>query len=160
MTNLFQDMGVPDIITSDGSPEFKVEKFKSCMRQYGVHHRLTSVGFPHANTRSELAVKSAKRLLRNNMSPTGGLENVAVTRAVLTYRNTPGNQPLRWTKRGVVVQVLANRKNQVRLDGRRRLTLCNRKFLRKFTPIHENPSDTLQMLPSHVPVHSQQPHNA
>ena len=239
MTKLFQDMGVPDTITSDGGPEFKAEKFKSCMRQYGVYHRLTSVGFPHANTRAELAVKSAKRLLRDNVSPNGSLDNVAVTRAVLTYRNTPdrdtglspaymllgrqlkdflpskpdhlpplgshkdlsstwqeiaewrelalakrsakdqenlsthvkehaplelgdhvmvqnqaGNQPLRWSKRGVVVQVLPNRQYQVRMDGSRRITLRNRKFLRKFTPLHEDPSDTLRKLPSNVPEHT------
>jgi hypothetical protein len=60
LTRLFQDMGVPDTITSDGGPEFKAKKLKTCLRQYGVHHRLTSVGFAHANTRAELAVKSAK----------------------------------------------------------------------------------------------------
>ena len=58
MTKIFHDFGVPDIITSDSGPVFKSEKFKSCLRQYGVHHRLTSVGFAHANTRAELAVKS------------------------------------------------------------------------------------------------------
>jgi hypothetical protein len=47
------------------------------------------VGFAHANTRAELAVKSAKRLLRENISPSRELNNVAVTRAVLQYRNTP-----------------------------------------------------------------------
>ena len=236
MTRLFQDMGVPDTITSDGGPEFKSEKFKSCLRQFGVRHRLTSVGFAHANTRAELAVKSAKRLLRDNMSPTGGLDNVAVARAVLTYRNTPdrdtglspaymllgrqlkdfllskpdhlpplgshkdlsstwqeiaewrelalakrsvkdqenlsthvkehaplelgdhvmvqnqtGNQPLRWSKRGVVVQVLPNRQYQVRMDGSRRITLRNRKFLRKFMPLHEDPSDRLKQPPTSVP---------
>ena len=40
--------------------------------------------------RAELALKTAKRLLRDNMSPTRLLDNVAVTRAVLTYRNTLG----------------------------------------------------------------------
>ena len=89
MTKIFHDFGVPDVITSDSDPVFKSEKFKSCLRQYGVHHRLTSVGFAHANTRAELAVKSAKRLLRDHMSPTGGLDNIAVTIAVLTHRNTP-----------------------------------------------------------------------
>ena len=240
MTKLFQDMGVADTITSDGGPEFKSEKFKACLRQYGVQHRLTSVGFAHANTRAELAVKSAKRLLRDHMSPTGGLDNVAVTRAVLTYRNTPdrdtglspaymllgrqlkdflpskpnqppplgshrdlsdtwqdiaewrelalakrsakdqenlsahvkehaplelgdhvmvqnqsGNQPLRWSKRGVVVQVLPNRQYQVRMDGSRRITLRNRKFLRKFTPLHEDPSNPLKHLPTSVPENMQ-----
>ena len=66
-TKLFQDIGVPDTITSDGGPEFKSENLKALLQQYGVHHRLTSVGFAHANTRVKLAVKSAKRLLRENM---------------------------------------------------------------------------------------------
>ena len=86
MTKLFQDMGVID--TGNGGPEFKSEKFKSCMRQYGVKHRLTSVGFAHANCRAELAPKYAKRLLRDHVSPSLGLDNIAVTRAVITYRNT------------------------------------------------------------------------
>ena len=47
------------------------------------------MGFPHANTRSEIAVKTAKRVLRANTSITGELDNVAVTRAILQYRNTP-----------------------------------------------------------------------
>ena len=85
MTKLFQDIGVLDTITGNGGPE----KFKSCMRQYGVKHRLTSVGFAHANTRAELAPKYAKRLLRDHVSQSGGLYNIAVTRAVITYRNTP-----------------------------------------------------------------------
>ena len=89
LTRLFQDVGVPDTITSDGGPEFKSEKLKDLLQQYGVHHRLTSVGFAHANTRAELAVKTAKRLLRENISPSGDLETAAVTRAVLQYRNTP-----------------------------------------------------------------------
>jgi hypothetical protein len=225
---VFQDMGVPDTITSDGGPELKSDKLKACLRQYSVHHRLTSVGFAHANTRAELGVKSAKRMLRDNMSSSGELNNVAVTRAVLQYRNTPdrdtglspvyillsrqlkdflptkpnqlptigshkdlstmwqevaewrelalakrsakdqenlssqfkehgplnlgyhvtiknqaGNNPRRWEKRGVVVAALPNRQYLVRTDGSRCLTLRSRKFLRKFTPIHEDPKDQL-----------------
>jgi hypothetical protein len=49
LNKLFQDIGVPDTITSDGGPEFKSEKLKALLRQYRVHHRLTSVGFAHAN---------------------------------------------------------------------------------------------------------------
>ena len=43
----------------------------------------------HASTRAELGVKKAKRLLRDSMSSNGKLDNVAVTRALLTYKNTP-----------------------------------------------------------------------
>ena len=64
-------------------------KFQSFFNCYKVQHRVSSVGFPHANTRSEIAVKTAKRVLRANTSITGELDNVAVTRAILQYRNTP-----------------------------------------------------------------------
>ena len=58
MTRLFQDFRVPQKLTSDGSPQFMSDKLQSCLRQYGLHQRLTSVGFAHANTRAELGVKS------------------------------------------------------------------------------------------------------
>ena len=48
-----------------------------------------SVVFAHSNTRAELRVKTAKRLLRDNMSSTGKLDTLALTKALLTYRNTP-----------------------------------------------------------------------
>ena len=70
-------------------------------------------------------------------------------------QNQSGNQPLRWSKRGVVVQVLPNRQYQVRMDGSRRITLRNRKFLRKFTPLHEDPSNPLKHLPTSVPENMQ-----
>ena len=54
MTRLFPDFGVPQTLTSDGSLQFTFDKFQSCLRQYGVHQRLTSVGFSYANTRAEL----------------------------------------------------------------------------------------------------------
>lgn len=213
---LFQDMGVPESLTSDGGPTYISEQFLS---DYGVDHRLSSVGFPHGNTRSEIAVKSAKRLLRSNVHDRGNLDTVAITRAMLEYRKTPdrdiglspaemlygrrlkdflpskpdqliqplydnlrrewkdvaewrekalakrgtkimdkltehtkelpelsvsdhvliqnqlGNNPRRWEKRGIIVEVLPYRQYKVRVDGSRRITLRNRKFLRQYKPL-------------------------
>ena len=56
---------------------------------YGVKHRVSSVAYPHSNRRAELAVKSMKRLIRENTSPDGSLNNDKFLRAVRTYRNTP-----------------------------------------------------------------------
>ena len=39
--------------------------------------------------RVELGDKTAMRLLRDNMSSIGKLDNMAVTKALLTYRKTP-----------------------------------------------------------------------
>ena len=86
---LFRDMGIPETLTTDGGTTFVSDQFKKILEQYGVHHRVTSVGFPHANTRAEVAVKTAKRLLRANIPPSGKLNGVALSRALMQYRNTP-----------------------------------------------------------------------
>ena len=194
-------------------------EFQDAMKKYGVHHRVSSVGFPHGNCRAEVAVKTAKRLLRAHISPTGTLDTVEITKALLQYRNTPdrdtgispaqmlynrklpdflpskpvenivpkhdnlsdlwkntaewrelalarrsqriheklsehtkdlkplsvgdnvlvqnllGNNPKRWDKRGVILEVLPHRQYKVRMDGSRRISLRNRKHLRKFEPL-------------------------
>ena len=89
MKKLFQDFGLPQTLTSDGGPQFISDKFQAFLRQYGVHQRLTSVGFAYANTRVELGVKTAKMLQGGNMSSIGKLANMAVTKALLMYRNNP-----------------------------------------------------------------------
>ena len=88
-TKLFQDMGVSESLTTDGGATYVSQSFQAFLTDYGVYHRVSSVGFPHGNTRSEIAVKSAKRLLRSNVNDGGNLNTVAITRALLEYRNTP-----------------------------------------------------------------------
>ena len=88
-TKIFQDMGVAESLTTYGGTTYVSTQFRSFLREYGVHHRVSSVGFPHGNTRSEVAVKSAKRLLRSNITDRGDLNTVGITRALLEYRNTP-----------------------------------------------------------------------
>ena len=50
-------------------------------------------------------------------------------------QNQKGNRPLKWYATGVVVECLANRQYSVLVDGSRRVTLRNRKFLRKIDPV-------------------------
>ena len=53
-------------------------------------------------------------------------------------QNQLGNHPKRWDKRGIVVQANpATRQYKVMTFGSRRLTLRNRRFLRKFTPAYK-----------------------
>ena len=63
-------------------------EFQACLTNYGIHHRITSVAFPHAKTRVEVAVKSAKRLLRANVPPSGKLYGVELSKTLMQYRNT------------------------------------------------------------------------
>ena len=66
-----------------------VMKLKSFFRKYNIHHRVSTVGNPHANSRSELAVKSLKCLLREYVSGSGCIDNDSVTQALLAHANTP-----------------------------------------------------------------------
>ena len=56
-------------------------------------------------------------------------------------QNQTGNHPRRFDKSGRIVEVLQHDQYRVRLDGSGRITLRNRRFLRKYEPLsRETPS--------------------
>jgi hypothetical protein len=59
------------------------------LRKLGVLHRLTSVGFPHANQKAERSVGSAKRVIRDSIKPNDELDPIPLVKGLLTLRNTP-----------------------------------------------------------------------
>ena len=89
LRRLMVTFGVPVEVSSDGGPEFTAGETKDFFRRWGIRHRLSSAYLPSSNGRAELAVKSAKRLLMDNISASGQLDNDSVVQALLTYRNTP-----------------------------------------------------------------------
>ena len=91
----FITFGVPTTLSSDGGPPFDGGIYKRFLVNWGVHIRLSSAYFPKSNGRAELAVKSAKRLLMSNIDSMGSLDKDSVSRALLTYRNTPLQDKLR-----------------------------------------------------------------
>ena len=220
--------GVPKEISSDGGPEFTSKQTQAFFKRWGIRHRLSSAYHPSSNGRAEVAVKTAKRLLTDNVSSNGSLDNDAVVRAFLTYHNTPipgcklspaqvlqgrvlrdtllfldinkmvfddnkihphwinawrakeealktrymksietlrehskslpqldcgdrvlvqnqsGRFPKKWDKSGTIVEVRANDQYTVKIDGSGRLTLRNRRYLRRFVPhvVNQNESST------------------
>ena len=58
-------------------------------------------------------------------------------------QNLIGNQPRRWERTGVVIEVRQFHQYVVRVDGTGRVTLRNRQYLRKFTPFLSKPADPL-----------------
>ena len=52
----------------------------------------------------------------------------------MQIQNQSGNKPRKWYATGVVVECLPNRQYRVLIDGSRRVTLRNRKFLKRIDP--------------------------
>ena len=89
LRNTFATYGIPDELSSDGGPEFIAHATRKFLCQWGVHHRLSSVAFPHSNCRAEVGVKTVKRLITGNVGKDGAINVDAFQEAILQYRNTP-----------------------------------------------------------------------
>ena len=73
----------------DEGSQFRAREFQQFLAQYGVEHRVSSDYFPHSNLRAEAAVKSAKRLIRDNTNSAGVPDWDKINRALLNHCNTP-----------------------------------------------------------------------
>ena len=89
LKHLFAGFGVPVELSSGGGPEFKSQELNNFLQRWGVNHRKSSAYNPRSNGRAEVAVKAMKRLLRDNIGPSGELDTEKYVRAVLQFRNTP-----------------------------------------------------------------------
>lgn len=79
----FITFGLPDELASDRSPDFT-----STSKWLGIHHRFSSVAFPHSNCRAEVGVKTIKCLKIYYSKPDGCLVTDSFKRAILQYRST------------------------------------------------------------------------
>ncbi len=59
------------------------------LHDWGIHHRLSSVAYPHSNCRAEVGVKTITRLISGNTSGNGDVNIDQFQMAMLQYRNTP-----------------------------------------------------------------------
>ena len=89
LRSMFSTFGVPDELSSDGGPEFIAGATKDFLKRWKINHRISSAYHPQSNGRAEVAVKTAKRLLRTNVGQNGSLDNDKLLRALLQLRNTP-----------------------------------------------------------------------
>ena len=85
----FARWGVAKNVTSDGASVFTSQAMKDFFERWGVEHRVSSAYYPRANKRAEVAVKSAKRLVMDNLGPRGSLDTDRFARALLAHRNNP-----------------------------------------------------------------------
>ena len=55
--------------------------------------------------------------------------------ATVAVQNQHGNKPKRWDRTGVIVEILPHLQYKVKMDGSGDVSLRNRRFLRKITPM-------------------------
>lgn len=89
LRNYFSWYGVALDITSDGASIFTSSACREFFERWGMKHRVSSAYYPRANKRSELAVKSAKRLVMDNLGKAGSLHSDKFAWALLAHRNCP-----------------------------------------------------------------------
>jgi hypothetical protein len=90
LAKLCEDYGVLVSCNLGGGPNLTAKVVEDMMKDYGIHHRISSDENPHANARAELGVKTGKRMLRGNVSASGTLDRAVVSRALFKLRNTGG----------------------------------------------------------------------
>ena len=89
LRNYFATFGVPELFSTDGASIFTSNTFRDFCARWGIEQRISSAYHPRSNKRAELAVKHAKRLILDSLSPNGSLNTDSMARALLSHRNTP-----------------------------------------------------------------------
>ena len=91
MRQSFCRTAIPDILWSDGGPQFTSKQFQDFSKQWGFLHKTSSPHYPQSNGKVEATVKSMKKLI--SASWTGrSLNEDHLCRALLQYRNTPSRK--------------------------------------------------------------------
>ena len=85
----FATFGVCEIACSDGAPVFVSIEMQNFYQLWGIKARISSAYHPTSNKRAEIAVKSAKRLIRENLGPNDSINSDKLAKALLAHRNTP-----------------------------------------------------------------------
>ena len=82
---------VPDILWSDGGPQFTSTKLATFLKEWGVSHKTSSPRYPQSNGKAEAAVKSMKKLI--SAAWTGrSIHRDQLSRSLLQNRNTPSRK--------------------------------------------------------------------
>ena len=87
--------GTPEEIATDGASVYMSASTQRFLESWSVRHRVSTAYNPHSNLRAETAVKTIKRLIRENTGVRGSLDTDRMAMALLAYRNTPDRDTAR-----------------------------------------------------------------
>jgi len=82
---------IPDVVWSDGGPQFTSKLFNDFACRWGFTHKVSSPRNPQSNGKAEATVKSMKKLLYTCWNGRS-LDHDKFCRALLQYRNTPNRK--------------------------------------------------------------------
>ena len=85
----FSTFGAAETICTDGASIYMSTEFQQFLKTWGISHRVSSAYHPTANKRAEVGVRSAKRLIRENVGHNGSLNTNKFHQALLAHRNAP-----------------------------------------------------------------------
>ena len=87
----FYRTAIPDVVWSDGGPQFTSKQFNDFASRWGFCHVVSSPRYPQSNGKVEATVKSMNKLLRTCWTGRS-LDYEKFCRALLQYRNTPSRK--------------------------------------------------------------------
>ena len=84
----FCQTAIPDILWSDGGPQFTSKQFRDFSHQWGFLHKVSTPHYPQTNGKIKATVKSMKKIIRTSWNGRF-LDHDKFCCALLQYRNTP-----------------------------------------------------------------------
>ena len=83
---IFSRFGCPRAIISDGGTHFNNYHFRSLLKKYGVHHRVTTPYHPQANGQVEVSNREIKKIMKKIIKPDGKDWSSRLYDALWAYR--------------------------------------------------------------------------
>ena len=87
----FCQTAIPDILWSDGGPQFTSKQFRDFSHQWGFLHKVSTPHYPQTNGKIKATVKSMKKIIRTSWNGRF-LDHDKFCHALLQYRNTPSRK--------------------------------------------------------------------
>ena len=84
MKQLFSRHGIPELLKSDGGPQFISKEFQEFAKSWNFTHDPSSPEYPKGNGRVERSVQTVKKLIKKAVESKSSIEA-----AILAYRTTP-----------------------------------------------------------------------